>query len=322
MITDKEYTRLKNFTRRNIEFSKAIISQYYPFERKELHKYANVLSWENVTVNEIISWDKAFGQEFYDKIVLRSLGYNESFPWDEEFIERYYFELFDLNHETEGDENDKYLITDEAIEEIFGGEIKWEGLAMSGNPKLPFSKNFIEKYKSLWRWGILSRNSGIPFTIDLIDEFKDYWDYKAFEHNRTIAANPVLKFYTGVNNDMRLTTLPHECEYCDKDMYYVCDRNKINLNKLFGCLNFKWDFYLLRLIKEKFDKEVELKDNMIYIEESITAPWSIELIELFEGYWNYYMLCTNEYVGRLFINIIKKNNALEDILSGLIGEYN
>ena len=105
--------------------------------------------------------------------------------------------------------------------------------------------------------------------------------------------------------------------------YYDCHNLDLLINKSNAPRqNFKWDFYLLRLIKEKFDKEVELKDNMIYIEESITAPWSIELIELFEGYWNYYMLCTNEYVGRLFINIIKKNNALEDILSGLIGEYN
>ena len=288
-----EINKLINFLLRHKEFALEIISGYYPFTRDELQIYSDKLDWFSVSINEAIVWNEKLYKEFSDKISLCALSNNKKFPWTEEFIDKHYIELFQLDDE-----------------DAFPGMI-------SLNPSLPFNKELLQKYKEIWLWDFLSSNPGIPFTLELIEEFKDYWIYQEFEHNDTIIADPILKFHLGVNASLNSFEKLHSCLYCNMEMYDVFEKNSISLYEMFHCPNFKWDFYLLRLIKENIDKKKDFRDQLIYLEESSTVPWSTELLELFENDWNYHMLPMNNYVGKYIGDAIKEATVLDALLNHL-----
>lgn len=282
-----------NFLLRHRDFSIDLISNYYPFTKDELHKYNNLLNWGEISANESIEWTEQLYNEFSEKIDHGGLANNKSFPWTEEFIAKHYEALFQLDEEG------------------------LDGMFMSLNPSLPFSHNFIDTYKSIWRWGFLSSNPGVPFTIELIDEFKDYWIREEFELNERLLSDPVLKLTLGLNDSRCLISNVHNCVYCYQDMYYVFEQGTIDLHKIFHCPNFKWDFYLFQLIKERADEKKEFKDPLIYLEESDTIPWSIELLELFENHWNYHMLSMNPSIGNYIISEINSAGVIDELLKRL-----
>src|SRR5690606_3616481 len=134
--------KIVNFLLRHKKFSINLISNYYPFSKEELRKYNNLLNWGEISANESIRWTEQLYNEFSDKIHHGSLANNKSFPWTEEFIANHYEALFQLDEEG------------------------LDGMFMSLNPSLPFNRNLIDTYKSIWRWGFLSSNPGVPFTIE------------------------------------------------------------------------------------------------------------------------------------------------------------
>ena len=58
--------------------------------------------------------------------------------------------------------------------------------ALSGNTALPWSIDFIERYKERWDWRRLSENEALPWSIDFIERYEERWDWKSLSRNTSI----------------------------------------------------------------------------------------------------------------------------------------
>ena len=57
--------------------------------------------------------------------------------------------------------------------------------SLSTNEKLPWSEDFIEKYKDKWNWDMLSTNNGLPWSMHLLEKFEDQWVWFNKEQDMT-----------------------------------------------------------------------------------------------------------------------------------------
>jgi len=181
------------------------------------------------------------------------------------------------------------------------------------NTSLPWSEQFIEKYEEHWNWNDLAYNESIPFTIELLDKFEDCWDEKCFEYNKRIISDPMLKFHLGITASDNI----HSCEYCGRDMEYVIGQNIYLYKYLFTCPNFKWDLYLLKLLKDAIDKKDVSKNILIYLDDNETFSWNLTVLELFQENWNYTTLQMNAAVGQYLAKSIKITSTIGTLMERL-----
>jgi hypothetical protein len=65
-------------------------------------------------------------------------------------------------------------------------------IALSGNPRLPWSISLLERDVDRWDWSSLSRNSGLPWAWEFLWHFSTRWNYEVLAgrewcHERVLA---------------------------------------------------------------------------------------------------------------------------------------
>lgn len=53
--------------------------------------------------------------------------------------------------------------------------LDWNSL--SNNEKLPWTLEFIEKFKDFWNWDSLSGNESLPWSDEIIEKFDNKWEW-------------------------------------------------------------------------------------------------------------------------------------------------
>ena len=281
---------------RHKEYAKLVISDAYPFNAEDLNKYSDKLDWIFVSMNSNIIWTESLFKEFEKKIDIGCLGGCTSFPWTEEFIDKYIFELFYEIHE----------------------EVEVQKSSFAYNPGLPWSEEFIDKYAEHWDWGWLSRNESIPFTIELIDKYSDKWSYCSLENNIRIVEDDTLRSYLNIFYDCDVREYFHKCEYCFKGEEILEEYKGRGYSADFcNCPNFNWSTdFASKLKKRLISKEAE--ERVAW--EIVWKPfdhWSIDVLDSFEEFWDYHILHYETKLNDYLAFGLRDSGRLEEVMKEL-----
>jgi hypothetical protein len=293
---ERELDRIIEHLLRHKEFAILTISKSYPFNIKELQRYSTELNWECLSMNSNIAWTDSLFKEFEDMIDVQALGYSSSFPWSEEFIDKHIEDLF-------------YEVTPE-------GEVEKTGFAY--NRGLPWSDKFIEKYAEHWDWMWLSMNNSIPFTTELIDKFAERWDFRSLEFNKKIVQDETVKLYLNIFYNRDVREYFHKCEFCFKgEEIFEEYKGKPYNDQFCTCPNFKWTEDFASKLKQK----IKSKEVKKYIARTISNEkfnhWSIDVLDAFEEFWNYYLIYCEDKLTDYLTFALKQNGRLDELMSKL-----
>ncbi|MBL0200346.1 MAG: hypothetical protein IPP81_09250 [Chitinophagaceae bacterium] len=166
------------------------------------------------------------------------LSYNESLPWNEDLVARY--------------------------------ETNWDWEMLSGNNKVGFNLNQIEKYKDklLWKrkhvnFGCLSDNTSLDWSEELIDKYIDKWDWEGLAENEGIfwTDKMIEKYKDRLNYQLlfRSPSLPWSFDFLKK---YISEcKSAWGLDEHSEkCREIVWDKVFAKYIDEEY--VVSVLDNL------------------------------------------------------------
>ena len=190
---------------KHIVWSEELIDQLSPFWKKAEKKSSDhtVSPWKCLCSNPSVPWTRKLIEK-YQKSFLKSYGVNwkelsrnPNLPWQEEnlleiYKKKWNWDLLSVNNGVgfteEQIEKYKYLLT-------------WDSGSgsnrnIASNTNLPWSIEFINKYKHKWHWWSLSRNPGVNWTVEMIFEFEKYiiWQSMANNINLPWSLDFILKY--------------------------------------------------------------------------------------------------------------------------------
>ncbi len=175
--------------------------------------------------------------------------------------------------------------------EKYKDKLDWE--TMSLKECLPWSPDFIEKYALRWDWHYLSNNSAITWDNFLIDKYKDKIDWTELSKNTGI--DFTIDFFHKYKNrflkkgDYTVEITNSSQNDFDKDVI-INDEIIYSYNKFYDYRDFsnlvKWDIETLR--------DYENKINWIQFSFNLNMNWTIDILNEFNNqisigdiYYNY-----------------------------------
>ena len=118
-------------------------------------------------------WNETLLEKYQDQVDWKEISSNDNIRWTipmiRKFLEKIDWTIFSAEAENR-------VFTPEVIEAF---KYKWDWHVLSGNPDVPFSYEFLEKYADLLDWDVfidsyLNSNFYIDKGIDLYNQFKEY----------------------------------------------------------------------------------------------------------------------------------------------------
>lgn len=156
-----------------------LISQFFKFNREQIIKYKDILSFDSFTETNYESgiWDLELIESLGDKFNWNAIYKINTIPFDYNFI---------IKHESKLNFHSHLLVsriqwTDFLINE-FAHKLNW-GSHIIYNKPFASAEN-LRKYKNIINWTNVSRNLNIEFTEELINEFSDKWDWSKLSENK------------------------------------------------------------------------------------------------------------------------------------------
>jgi hypothetical protein len=188
----------------HINWSEELIAKLAPYWKKaerETREYF-VSPWKSLCVNPSVPWTakliKKYQKSFLksERVHWKELSRNTNLPWQEEnlleqFKEKWNWELLSVNNGVGFTESQI-----EKYKDLFtwdSGNGSNQNIASNAN--LPWSVEFIEKYKHKWQWWSLSRNPGVNWTEEMISTFEEniIWHSMAQNFNLPWSLDFILK---------------------------------------------------------------------------------------------------------------------------------
>jgi hypothetical protein len=176
----------------HIKWSEELIDKLSTFWRKAERKSSEhtVSPWKGLCSNPSVPWTAKFIKK-YQKSFFRPYGIhwkelsrNPNLPWQEENLLEIYknkwnWDLLSVNNGVG--------FSEEQIER-YQSLLTWDSGSASNqniasNNNLPWSVEFIEKYKHKWHWWSLSRNTGVNWTEEMISTFEENIIWQSMAHN-------------------------------------------------------------------------------------------------------------------------------------------
>jgi predicted Ser/Thr protein kinase len=155
--------------------------------------------------------------------------------------------------------------------EKYKDKLSWCGITsslmgiygLSLNPNLPWSEEFIEKYKDKWHWGEfgLSNNPNLPWSEEFVEKYKDKWSWKGLGGNKSLPWS--INFIEKYENKWHFED-------------FGLSRNQ----------GLPWSIDLIEKYEHKWDST--------WLSSNRSLPWSIDLIEKFEHKWKWGSLSQNK----------------------------
>jgi hypothetical protein len=176
----------------HIRWTEELIEKLSPFWKKAEKKSNEytVSPWKDLCANPSVPWTRKLIEK-YQKSFYRSYGIhwkelsrNPNLPWQVENLLEIYknkwnWDLLSVNNGVG--------FTEEQIEK-YKDLLTWDSGSASNqniasNTNLPWSVEFIKKYKHKWHWWSLSRNPGVNWTEEMISEFEENIIWKSMANN-------------------------------------------------------------------------------------------------------------------------------------------
>ncbi len=134
------------------------------------------MAWDKLSVNEGLPWSEAFYNKYKDCIYLNRMSRLRKFPWTEQFIAKYAEKLdwWEISGNTA-------IPWTEALIKKYEkkwtwqstGRDEWRLSGLSGNPALPWSERLIDTWLAKWAARTITQNTGLPWSIEFIKKYKD-----------------------------------------------------------------------------------------------------------------------------------------------------
>jgi hypothetical protein len=167
----------------NIEWNehqlKKFENYFKPFERSTSPH--TVSPWKGISSNSNVPWSIDFIERYREKFVVRKYGLewqelsaNPHLPWHDNILLSSYEKYWDW---TKIGLNEGVQWTEEAFE-TYKERLPWIAdplsiQSISRTKNLPWSNDFIAKYKHNWQWWFLSHNEGVDWNETLIEKFRN-----------------------------------------------------------------------------------------------------------------------------------------------------
>jgi hypothetical protein len=201
-----------------IQWTEDLIDKLCPFwEEKEnqSNKYS-VSPWKGLCSNPSVPWTtkliKKYQKSLYSLygVDWTELSRNPNLPWQEEnlldqFKEKWNWNILSVNNGVE--------FTEQQIEK-YKDLLTWDSGSSSNqniaaNMNLPWSIEFIKKYRSKWQWWTLCRNVGVHLNEEMISKFEKEIIWESLAHNLSLpwSLDFVLKYEDELFKNWSYTTL-------------------------------------------------------------------------------------------------------------------
>ncbi|MDR6967917.1 hypothetical protein J2X31_001931 [Flavobacterium arsenatis] len=179
--------------------------------------------------------------------------------------------------------NHKMNWTDELIEKY---ENKWNWKKISINPKIHWSSVLIEKYSSKIDWKLICLNN-IPWNIQLIKKFEFSVNWES------LSSNPI--FYDNhLNIEYYADHLKNDCIFFNKDANKYIENLDEWTKKRY------YQIHSEKIKKFKLDQNYILKNKTLVdwkiLSKNQSFEWSVNFINLFIDYWDWKLLSSNKSV--------------------------
>lgn len=311
------------FLSRNELFFSQLISRHFPFNETLLSKYSDDLDWGHLGIsrNPEIIWNKLSLIKFSERLSWVSVSWYSKYP--NEVIASNYSKPVGLSL-------NQHLNWSIDFIELNLNNLDFNYL--SGNPALPWTFNFIERYKDKWDWDStkslifsLSKNPGLPWSEELIDKYIDKWDWELLSANKGLPwdINFIEKYTTkwkwGIGGLSKNPALPWTISLIERFMD-KWNWGEIGLSQNEGL---PWSIQLLRRYKNKWNEKGLSQNNGILWSESMidevkswgytsinpystrNSPWSIDYLIKNEDHISFHMIFEFENLwDSVFKNIL------------------
>jgi len=199
-----------------IDFSGLSVNSNVDWSEHLFEKYEDRWDWLDISGNNGIPWTLPMMEICIDQLNLMGcdllkMEFNSGMMSNLEILEKY----FDMFASEWIFMNGRLPWYKENLLERWADKLDWDGLsqnqnllrdplffeqnmehwmenkkkrfsALSNCVTLPWSFEFIERYKELWNWHTLSYNEALPWSEEFIDQYADKWDWNGIYKNTGI----------------------------------------------------------------------------------------------------------------------------------------
>lgn len=289
-------TSILHFLSQHKIYSIKQISRYYPFNAKQLKAFSSVLDWDLISNNENIIWDELVINEFKHQLNWENLSANNSVFKDHRLIEKFEKQIVwkSDNYDVGGCiANNEGINWNTELIEKYSNKICFNNLAI--NKSVEWPEKLIDKYLDDYQIGELLLNENFKLNLHL---FEKYYDI-----------NKELDGFWLYQNKSLMSDYSFISKYQEKlDWWYISASFDIPWKK-FDILNkfsekINWNGianneYFFKNDKDFFIKHLPIwclsdYDGFRSLSGNKALPWSVELIENFDSYWDWRALSINE----------------------------
>lgn len=157
------------------KFFKRFISYGYKFTISDLHKYSDLIDWDEISENNEIDWDINLIETFIGNWNWENLCSNKKINWTTEKIEK-----FKSYISWEGISKNHFLNWNEILDR-YQDNLDWDEL--SSNTSFPWTKENIIKFQSNIEWSSLCSNPNVEFDIEILNKFENKIDWNLIATN-------------------------------------------------------------------------------------------------------------------------------------------
>lgn len=301
-----------------------------------IDKYINYWSWGSLSSNFNFDCDFDLIERFVDKWDWNLISKNSKFPWNLKLIEKfsdyiYWENIIYLYENIEIDnaiiEIENYLILSNILDcNIIELNEKYNGRGfefvpvlnksnlfnyLSGNYKMNWTDELIEKYEDYWDWKKISLNPKILWSSDLIEKYSEKLDWKLLCLNdfpwtiqlitkfkfsidwKSLSSNPI--FFNNHSNIL------HYADYLKNDSIFFYKGANLYIETLDEWTKKRYyQIHSENIKKFKLDQNYILKNKSLVdwkiLSKNESFDWSIDLINLFIDHWDWEILSRNKSV--------------------------
>lgn len=312
-----EHTELINIINRYYAFNEELLNKFQwnwyglssnpnlNWSVEFIEKYSNNWDWQGLSRNKEIKWTEDLILKFEEQEIITMSYFSncEVLNWTEDLIDRY-TEKQEWYWDWQALSGNPALPWSQIFFEKYIDKWDWSGDGLSSNPNLPWSIEFIEKYKTNWDWNNLSRNEGLPWSTELIENFLQEWDYLGLMENNGIPEdfNPVVKM-------INLKSEGRSGEFEDyskkfKNIDYFIENYKRHdfedvWDYLSGNSNINWTSEMLNYYRLNWGYKGLPSNKAI--------QWSMEFIEIHAHKVDFRQLCEKQIWDMAFKPYINEN---------------
>lgn len=283
------------FSLRHPKYFIDLISYKYPLQKYQLIKYKDILNWPLVSENIAINWTYDLISSSKNNICWDDFTVNKSAFKDFTLLDSF-SDMINWNNETNASTIAKNEGLPWTIDFIEKYKSKLDFYELSSNKGVKWSDQLIEKFNEHWALENLGQNESIPWTLELFDKYlsEQFFEYTFIQYNRTINSDvEIIEKYKKSMNWLLICSNPNLPwkelgllqRWSDRLNWRGISRNKwfFENDSLFFKNNFdKWS-------SNNFEYFWDLSSN-----EGL--DWTKYFIEEYKQLWVWEDLCTNESV--------------------------